>query len=147
MSDFDGTLTVDDVTTLLWDRYLTYDWRRELLPPTYGGEWTPLQMIARGYGDIPVGPQQLLDEARAHARLRSGLDALVAFCRSRGWPFLVLSHGLTFYIQDLLPPDVAFTAFAGEFVDGRWKVTLPPGVEVGPGQDFKARVVADLRAR
>ncbi|HSS39208.1 MAG TPA: haloacid dehalogenase-like hydrolase [Polyangia bacterium] len=147
VSDFDGTLTIEDVTTLLWDRYLTYDWRRELLPPTYGGQWTPLQMIARGYGDIPVGPQQLLDEARAHARLRPGLDALVSFCRDRGWPFLVLSHGLTFYIQDLLPPDVQFTAFVGQFVDGRWNVALPPEVQVAPGQDFKSRVVADLRAR
>jgi 2-hydroxy-3-keto-5-methylthiopentenyl-1-phosphate phosphatase len=147
VSDFDGTLTIDDVTTLLWDRHLTYDWRHELLPPTYGGQWTPLQMIARGYGDIPVGPEQLLAEARAHTRLRPGLDTLVSICRARGWPFLVLSHGLTFYIEDLLPPDVAFTAFVGDFADGRWKVTLPPGVEVAPGQDFKARVVADLRAR
>jgi 2-hydroxy-3-keto-5-methylthiopentenyl-1-phosphate phosphatase len=147
VSDFDGTLTIDDVTTLLWDRHLTYDWRRELLPPTYDGQWTPLQMIARGYGDIPVGPQQLLDEARAHARLRPGLDALVAFSQARGWPFLVLSHGLTFYIQDLLPPGVPFTAFVGHFVDGRWNVTLPPDVEVASGQDFKSRVVADLRVR
>ncbi|HVV15768.1 MAG TPA: haloacid dehalogenase-like hydrolase [Polyangia bacterium] len=147
MSDFDGTLTVDDVTTLLWDRHLKYDWRRELLPPTYGGQWTPLEMIARGYGDIPVGPEQLLAEARAHARLRPGLDRLVAHCRNRGWPFLALSHGLAFYIRELLPPDVPFTAFVGEFVAGRWTVTLPPGVEVAPGEDFKARVVADLRAR
>jgi len=147
VSDFDGTLTIDDVTTLLWDRYLTYDWRRELLPPTYSGQWTPLQMIARGYGDIPVGPGEMLQEARAHARLRPGLEALVSLCRLRGWPFLVLSHGLTFYIQDLLPPDVSFTAFVGQFIDGRWKVTLPPNVELAPGEDFKSRVVADLRAR
>jgi 2-hydroxy-3-keto-5-methylthiopentenyl-1-phosphate phosphatase len=147
VSDFDGTLTIDDVTTLLWDRHLTYDWRRELLPPTYAGQLTPLEMIARGYGDIAVGPEQLLAEARAHARLRPGLDALVSWTRARGWPFLVLSHGLTFYIQDLLPSDVPFTAFVGEFADGRWNVRLPPDVQLAPGQDFKSRVVADLRAR
>ena len=147
VSDFAGALTLDDGTTLPLGRPLADDWRGEVLPPTYGGQWTPLEMIARGYGDIPAGPQQLLADARAHARLRPGLDALVSFCRARGWPFLVLSHGLTFYIQDLLPPDVPVTAFVGEFAEGRWKVTLPPDVEVAPGQDFKSRVVADLRAR
>jgi 2-hydroxy-3-keto-5-methylthiopentenyl-1-phosphate phosphatase len=147
VSDFDGTLTLDDVTTLFWDRHLPYDWRRELLPPTYAGELTPLEMIARGYGDVPVGPEELVAEARAHARLRPGLDALLALCRARGWPFLVLSHGLTFYIEALLPPAVPLTAFVGEFSAGRWNVTLPPGVRLDPGQDFKSRVVADLRAR
>jgi 2-hydroxy-3-keto-5-methylthiopentenyl-1-phosphate phosphatase len=147
VSDFDGTLTVDDVTTLLWDRHLTYDWRHELLPPTYAGQMTPLEMIARGYGDIPVGPEQLLAEARVHTRLRPGLAALAEHCRACGWPFVVLSHGLAFYIQALLPADIPFTAFVGTFAGGRWQVTLPDGVRVDPGQDFKSRVVADLRAR
>ncbi len=37
VSDFDGTLTLDDVTTYVWDKYLPYDWRTKLLPPTYDG--------------------------------------------------------------------------------------------------------------
>jgi 2-hydroxy-3-keto-5-methylthiopentenyl-1-phosphate phosphatase len=147
VSDFDGTVTIDDVTTFLWDRHLAYDWRRELLPPTYAGQITPLQMIARGYGDIPVGPDQLLAEARANTRLRPGLAALAAHCQARGWPFVVLSHGLAFYIQAMLPADIPFTSFVGTFAGGRWQVTLPPDVRVGPGEDFKSRVVADLRAR
>ncbi|HXJ22556.1 MAG TPA: haloacid dehalogenase-like hydrolase [Polyangia bacterium] len=147
VSDFDGTATLDDVTTFLWDRHLSYDWRRELLPPTHAGQMSPLEMIARGYGDIPVGPEALLAEARANTRLRPGLEALTGHCRARGWPFIVLSHGLAFYIQALLPPDVAFTSFVGSFAGGRWQVTLPPGVRVRPGEDFKSRVVADLRAR
>ncbi len=147
VSDFDGTLTVDDVTTLFWDRHLPYDWRRELLPPAYSGQITPLQMIARGYGDIPVGPADLLAEARAHARLRPGLEALLAFCRARAWPFLVLSHGLTFYIRELLPPEVPVTAFEGDFTGSGWRVTLPPHVRLEAGQDFKTRVVDDLRAQ
>jgi 2-hydroxy-3-keto-5-methylthiopentenyl-1-phosphate phosphatase len=147
VSDFDGTVTIDDVTTFLWDRHLTYDWRRALLPPTYAGQITPLEMIARGYGDIPVGPDELLAEARANTRLRPGLANLAAHCRARGWPFVVLSHGLAFYIQELLPADIPFVAFVGSFAGGRWQVTLPPDVRVAPGEDFKSRVVADLRAR
>ena len=60
VSDFDGTLTLDDVTTYIWDKYLPYDWRTKLLPPTYEGRWTPLEMIAHGYGDIRVPPKDCL---------------------------------------------------------------------------------------
>jgi 2-hydroxy-3-keto-5-methylthiopentenyl-1-phosphate phosphatase len=145
VSDFDGTLTVDDVTSFYWDQHLPYDWRRELLPDTYAGKMTPLEMIARGYGDIAVPPDALLAQARAHTRMRSGLPALTALCRARGWPFLVVSHGLTFYIRELLPPGIPFVAFHGTF-DGRgWQVTLPPGFELSPGEDFKSHVVAELR--
>ena len=49
VTDFDGTLTLDDVTTFIWDKYLPYDWRAKLLPPTYEGRQTPLQMIAQGF--------------------------------------------------------------------------------------------------
>jgi 2-hydroxy-3-keto-5-methylthiopentenyl-1-phosphate phosphatase len=147
VSDFDGTLTIDDVTTLYWDAHLSYDWRRELLPDTYAGKVSPLEMIARGYGDVARSPEALLAEARAHTRMRPGLETLVAFCRGRDWPFVVVSHGLTFYIQDLLPPEIPFVAFAGAF-DGRgWHVSLPPGMRLLPGEDFKSQVVADLRRR
>jgi 2-hydroxy-3-keto-5-methylthiopentenyl-1-phosphate phosphatase len=145
VSDFDGTLTVDDVTSFYWDQHLPYDWRRELLPDTYAGKRTPLEMIARGYGDIAVPPDVLLAEARAHTRMRSGLSALTALCRARGWPFLVVSHGLGFYIQELLPPGIPFVAFAGTFDGRRWQVTLPPGLALSPGEDFKSHVVAELR--
>jgi 2-hydroxy-3-keto-5-methylthiopentenyl-1-phosphate phosphatase len=147
VSDFDGTLTVDDVTSFYWDKHLSYDWRRELLPDTYAGKVTPLEMIARGYGDVAVPPEALLAEARAHTRMRPGLPALAALCRARGWPFVVVSHGLAFYIQDLLPPEIPFVAFAGSFDGGRWQVTLPPGMALLPGEDFKSHVVADLRHR
>jgi 2-hydroxy-3-keto-5-methylthiopentenyl-1-phosphate phosphatase len=62
-------------------------------------------------------------------------------------PFEVLSHGLTFYIRPLLPSGCPLTAFEGRFVEGRWRVELPAGVAVPAGRDFKAHVVAELRAR
>ena len=145
VSDFDGTLTIDDVTSMFWDAHLPYDWRRELLPETYAGRVTPLEMIARGYGDLAQPAEALLAQARAHTRLRPGLTELVALCRARGWPFVVLSHGLTFYIQDLLPPEIPIVAFTGTFDGRRWQVSLPEGMRLAPGEDFKSHVVADLR--
>jgi 2-hydroxy-3-keto-5-methylthiopentenyl-1-phosphate phosphatase len=108
---------------------------------------SPLEMIARGYRDVGQPQAALLAEARAHTRLRPGLTVLADLCRARGWPFVVLSHGLQFYIEALLPPGLPIVAFAGRF-DGRgWEVTLPPGLVLPPGEDFKRHVVAGLRAQ
>jgi 2-hydroxy-3-keto-5-methylthiopentenyl-1-phosphate phosphatase len=145
VADFDGTLTIEDVTTLVWDTYLTYDWRSTLLPPTYEGTWSPLEMIARGYAGIHVPPARLLSEIRGRVRLRPGVEALATFCRGRGWPFAVASHGLTFYIEALLPSWIPVTAFVGTFSGERYEVSLPPGFVLPPGQDFKSQVVAALQ--
>ena len=122
VSDFDGTLTLDDVTTYIWDKYLPYDWRAKLLPPTYEGRWTPLEMIAHGYADIRVPPKELLAEIRDNVRLRPGVEALATFCRGRGWHFAVVSHGLAFYIEALLPSWIPFTSFVGTFNEWSWRV-------------------------
>jgi len=147
VSDFDGTLTLEDATTFIWDKYLPYDWRAILLPPTYDGRWTPLEMIARGYGDIRVPPKELLADLRLNVRLRPGVEALATFCRGRGSHFSVVSHGLSFYIEALLPSWIPVTSFVGTFSEWSWRVALPAQQALLPGEDFKTRVVADLRAR
>jgi len=147
VSDFDGTLTLDDVTTYVWDKYLPYDWRAKLLPPTYDERWTPLEMIAHGYADVNVPPRELLADIRGNTRMRPGVEALATFCRGRGWHFCVISHGLAFYIEALLPSWIPFVSFVGTYVDDRWRVSLPTTMRLDRGQDFKSRVVADLRAR
>jgi 2-hydroxy-3-keto-5-methylthiopentenyl-1-phosphate phosphatase len=147
VSDFDGTITLSDLTNLAWDRHVPYDWRAVLTPLSREGVLTPLEMIARGYGDVAQGPEALLAELVPAGRLRAGFDAFVAVCGARRWPFEVLSHGLGFYIRPLLPPGCPLTAFEGRFEDGRWRVELPPGLTVPAGSDFKAHVVALLRAR
>ena len=148
VSDFDGTLTLDDVTTFVWDKHLAYDWRAQLLPPTYEGRWTPLEMIARGWTDVRVPPKELLAEIHANVRMRPGVEALGTFCRGRGWHFAVVSHGLAFYIEALRPSWIPFTSFVGTFNEWSWRVALPSTMpSLPPGEDFKSRVVADLRAR
>ena len=122
VSDFDGTLTLDDVTTYIWDKYLTYDWRAKLLPPTYEGRWSPLEMIGHGYSDVRVPPKELLAEIRDNIRMRPGVEAL-------------------------LPSWIPFTSFVGTFNEWSWRVALPSTMVLLPGEDFKSRVVADLRAR
>jgi 2-hydroxy-3-keto-5-methylthiopentenyl-1-phosphate phosphatase len=147
VSDFDGTITIDDLTNFIWDAHVPYDWRAVLTPLSREGVLSPLQMIARGYGDVPQPPEALLAEVLPKGRLRAGFDGFVQSCRLNRWPFEVLSHGLTFYIRPLLPAGSALTAFEGRFEGGRWRVELPPGLSVPAGRDFKAHVVSLLRER
>jgi 2-hydroxy-3-keto-5-methylthiopentenyl-1-phosphate phosphatase len=147
LSDFDGTITREDLTNAIWDAHVPYDWRAVLTPLSREGVLTPLEMIARGYDAVAQPPEALLAQVLPLAHLRDGFAAFVSDCGARGWPFEVLSHGLDFYIRPLLPPDVALTAFEGRFADGRWSVDLPPGMTVPRDVDFKAHVVASRRAR
>ena len=145
--DFDGTITVEDITNIIWDTHVPFDWRELLIPPSRDGSVTPLQMIANGYREVHAGPDELLALVRPRAHLRAGFDKLVAHARLRRWPLLVVSHGLGFYLRDLLPAGVAFTAFEGSFDGDHWDVSLPSGFVLPPGKDFKIQVLEDLRAR
>jgi 2-hydroxy-3-keto-5-methylthiopentenyl-1-phosphate phosphatase len=145
--DFDGTITVEDITNIIWDAHIPFDWRAVLMPAVRAGEVTPLELIGNGYREVGVGPEALLDEVRPRAHLRPGFEELVARARARGWPLHVVSHGLDFYLRALLPAGVPFTAFEGIFDGQRWRVSLPAGFAPPPGRDFKVAVLEDLRAR
>ena len=145
--DFDGTITVEDVTDMIWEAHLPYSWREVLLPASLAGRVTALEHIAHGYADVRQPPERLLADVLPRVHLRPGFESFVALCRARGWPLEVVSHGLGFYIEKILPPGVSLTSFAGAFEDGRWRVTLPPDVQLPPGADFKVHVVERLRAR
>lgn len=145
--DFDGTITVEDITNIIWDAHVPFDWRAVLMPALHAGQVTPLQLIGNGYREVRRGPEALLEQVRPHGHLRAGFQALLARAAAGGWPLHVVSHGLGFYLRALLPAGVAFTAFEGEFDGDRWRVVLPPGVALPAGKDFKVQVLDDLRAR
>ena len=153
--DFDGTITVEDITNIIWDTHVPFDWRAVLMPSSRAGTVTPLELIGNGYREVAAGPDALLAEVRPRAHLRSGFEGLVERARARGWPLQVVSHGLAFYLRALLPPGVPFTAFEGTFEPApgappdarRWRVSLPPGFSLPAGRDFKVQVLDQLRAR
>jgi 2-hydroxy-3-keto-5-methylthiopentenyl-1-phosphate phosphatase len=145
LCDFDGTITCADLTNLIWDAHLRYDWRQTLLAPADGGQLTAIELLRRGYADVDRPEAELLAELRPHAALRPGFEELLALCARRGWVFHVVSHGLPFYIREFLPPGTAFSCFDAVF-DGRWCVTVPATVALGPGDDFKIRVLERLKA-
>jgi 2-hydroxy-3-keto-5-methylthiopentenyl-1-phosphate phosphatase len=145
--DFDGTVVLEDVTDLIWDAHLPYDWTSVLMPASRDGAITPFQLIERGYADVTAPPDALLAWVAPQVHLRAGFQDLVAACGARGWPVHVISHGLDFYLRALLPAGVPFTSFTGTFGAGRWAVALPSDIAPAPGQDFKIHVIDGLRAR
>lgn len=151
--DFDGTITVEDVTNMIWDAHLPFDWRQELVRAEDGAYLPALELITRGYAGVGAPAAQLLAEVRPRVRIRDGWGAFVEACRARAWPLEVVSHGLGFYIRELLPAGVSITSFEATFEPGvgpggaaGWRVSLPAGTTLAPGGDFKSDVVAGLRA-
>ncbi|MBI3831662.1 MAG: HAD-IB family phosphatase [Planctomycetes bacterium] len=144
LCDFDGTITEQDVTNLIWDRYGLPEWREVLLPPYRAGQMAPPELMARWYAPIAASAAELLAFARPQVSLRRGFDELLAACERNGWPFRVVSQGLDWYLKDFLPPRVKFHGLRAE-LRGTWQVSVPPEVNLKPGQDYKSWVLEGLR--
>jgi 2-hydroxy-3-keto-5-methylthiopentenyl-1-phosphate phosphatase len=145
LCDFDNTITTEDVTNLLWDRHGIENWRDVLLPSYRAGEATTLELMDQGWRVIDRPADDLLLEARQFIRLRDGFVDFVASCREAGWPLHVISCGLDWYLHGFLPPAVPFTSYTA-VRDGGWRVQLPAGYALPPGEDFKIHVMRGLQA-
>ena len=143
LCDFDGTVTEEDVTNLIWDRYIWPDWRERLLPPYREGKATTLDLMAAGYREISATAEELLDAVRNDVKLRGGFEEFAAGCVKKQWPLHVVSCGLDWYIRAFLPAGVPYHCYAAEFA-GRWEVKLPPDVSLTPACDFKIHVMEKL---
>ncbi len=57
----------------------------------------------------------------------------------------LVSNG-EWYIRELLPPGIPVRCYYAELggKDSRWRVTMPPGVVLQSGEDFKVHVCEDL---
>lgn len=144
LCDFDGTITEQDVTNLIWDRYGIPRWREVLLPPYRAGTMSPPELMARGYAPISASAEELLAFAKPQVNLRRGFEELLAVCERKGWPFRVVSQGLDWYLKDFLPTSVTFHGLRAE-LRGTWQVSVPPEVTLKPGQDYKSWVLEGLR--
>ncbi len=144
LCDFDGTITLSDVTNLIWDHFSGRGWRDELLPPYARGEISHLDIMTLGFKAVSTPEDEMLAYAKANIGMRPGFDELRAFCAEKGWPFYVVSGGIDTYIKAFLPPEITFFSYHAE-LDGYWKITLPEGVTLAEGQDFKVYVLEKLR--
>lgn len=100
-SDFDGTITVEDISFLILDKYALGDWRA-VLEEYKSGRITVGQFNTRAFRMVKEEKAALENYVLQHYRIRPGFARLVDYCRQKGIRFVVVSNGLDFYIRAIL---------------------------------------------
>jgi 2-hydroxy-3-keto-5-methylthiopentenyl-1-phosphate phosphatase len=142
--DFDGTITIEDITNLIWDRYLDFDWRAEMLPPFRVDKISHFDLMVQGYKPINATEAELLEYVRPLVRIRPGFEELLQFCRENNYPVVVVSGGLDFYIKAFLPPGLRVFCYTGK-LNGYWQLSMPEGLVLEEGQNFKVWALEEMK--
>ncbi len=150
--DFDSTIAVDDVSFQILDAFADGDWRRVWREYREGrisvGVFNS-QVFAMVKADEPTLLRFILKENRA--KIRPGFEELLAYCAQRGLKFVIVSNGLSFYIEAILKDmgvkDVEVFAAQTEFGPEGLKVRYI-GPDGGELQDnFKKAYVEFFRGQ
>lgn len=99
--DFDGTITLDDVSFLLLDAFANGDWR-QLLQEYREGKISVGSFNTKAFVMVKADRRTLTKFVREKAKLRAGFNELLACCQRRGFQFAIVSNGLRFYIEAIL---------------------------------------------
>jgi 2-hydroxy-3-keto-5-methylthiopentenyl-1-phosphate phosphatase len=148
--DFDGTVTLEDVSFLLLDTFVGPAWRKHLEDYS-SGDITVGAFNKKVFGMMKAGRETMLDFVMSspHVKIRTGFKELIDYCRKRGFKVVIVSNGLMFYIEALLKrigiKGVEIHAAENTFYKGGMEVKYigPDGKEVDYG--FKEIYIKDLR--
>ena len=101
--DFDGTITEEDVSFLLADTFVGDKWR-EMLQEYTSGRIPVGAFNKKVFSLVKADEQTQLDVIfrSDRVKIRPGLKDLIDYCRSKDYKFIIVSNGLTFYIEALL---------------------------------------------
>ena len=101
--DFDGTITEEDVSFLLLDTYVGSKWRefwQEYLAGRIPVGTFNKKVFAMVKADRQTMTDLVLNSDRV--RIRPGFNELLKYCSRKGFEFIIVSNGLTFYIEAIL---------------------------------------------
>jgi len=101
--DFDGTITEEDVSFLILDTFVGNRWR-EMLTEYLEGRIPVGAFNKKVFAMVRADKQTQLDVIfnSDRVKIRPGLRELVDYCSQKGYRFIIVSNGLTFYIGALL---------------------------------------------
>ena len=99
--DFDGTITEEDMSFLLLDSFANKSWRR-LLTEYREGRMSVGYFNTEAFAMVKADRQTLLKFVRSKVKIRAGFHELLAYCRRKGFRFVIVSNGLVFYIEAIL---------------------------------------------
>jgi 2-hydroxy-3-keto-5-methylthiopentenyl-1-phosphate phosphatase len=100
LCDFDGTVTVEEVSTSLLDRFSPREWR-EADQDLLAGRMTLRQTMEREFWLLRASRSEM-ERFVGNVHLRSGFREFVAASRRHRVPLVIISEGLDFYIRAFL---------------------------------------------
>ena len=101
LSDFDGTVTLNDTFENVLARFGKGDWRT--VDDQYvSGEITLEECVLRQGAMVHVPRSQMLSYLDEVTELRPNFSKLIEFCETNHFPLLVVSAGLDFVIRHFL---------------------------------------------
>jgi 2-hydroxy-3-keto-5-methylthiopentenyl-1-phosphate phosphatase len=131
--DFDGTITVEDVSFQILDKFADGDWRL-LLEQYRAGNITVGHFNTKAFSTVKANRRSLIHFVRNFKGIRPGFSELVSFCNQRNIEFFIVSNGLDFYINFILESlglnQVKVIAAKTEFDPNGMKVSY-----IGPNGD------------
>ena len=100
--DFDSTIAEDDISFMLLDAFADGDWRQVLRE--YREHKIPVGVFnAKSFGMVKADKQTMLDFIfKRGVKVRAGFDELLTYCAKKGYKFVIVSNGLSFYIEAIL---------------------------------------------
>jgi 2-hydroxy-3-keto-5-methylthiopentenyl-1-phosphate phosphatase len=99
--DFDGTVTIGDVSFMLLDAFANGDWR--YWDKKYdAGEISVGRFNTEVFSMVTADRRTMLDYIKGKAVIRPGFDEFVTLCRQRDFRLVIVSNGLSFYIEQIL---------------------------------------------
>ncbi len=99
--DFDGTITEADVSFMMLDAFAGGNWR-QLFRDYEEGRITVGDFNTKAFSMVKADKESLLEAVRGKIKIRLGFHELVAYCRRKGFRFVIVSNGLDFYIDEIL---------------------------------------------
>ena len=99
--DFDGTITRNNLSVLLREKYACDDWQR--IDSDYlHGHLTVEQSNQLQFLLIKEPKEKLQEFVRQHIEVKPGFMEFVRYCQESAIPFVIVSSGLDFYIEPVL---------------------------------------------
>ena len=99
--DFDGTVTTNNISLLLREKFALGEWRN-IESDYFCGRLTVEESNKRQYALIKEPRQNLVTFARDNAKVRAGFLEFIDYCLATGIKFVIVSSGLDFYIEAVL---------------------------------------------
>ena len=101
--DFDGTVTEEDVSYLLLDTFAGRNWRK-YLDEYSSGKITVGTFSKKVFGMMIADRKTMTDFVlnNPHVKVRPGLKEFIEHCKNIGIEVVIVSNGLTFYVEAIL---------------------------------------------